>query len=427
MKFAARNKSEYRAALLALSALLFSSCALVGLRQHIESMEGFGVVTVRVSPLPSQSKPTYALAWIATSTGLRSAGLQRIGEDGVASFILKTSQSYYVGAFTDLNGNNSYDVGEPGDYVSEIRPVSLGDPNPQVRVLPLTLHPNHNLPAGTSIAIPKEDKELGRQLDLALGEIASFDDPQFSTDAGGSGLWRPLDFLSHNEPGIYFTEPYDPGRIPVLLVYGIGGTPQDMRYLAEHLDRKKYQMWFFHYPSGMRLDRVSRSMAAALLILKERHGFTKCYVVAHSMGGLVARAGIDQAVAIAGVDYLPKFVSISTPWGGHAAATAGIRRLKKPVPSWLDVAPESDFLKKIYATPLPGGTSHLLIYGSQKGGPFWLKGENDGVVTVESETDSRIRKSAAKVEYLPYGHVDILKEDKTVMETSKFLGSNPGG
>jgi pimeloyl-ACP methyl ester carboxylesterase len=409
---------------LVISTYLLSSCAIIGLKKHIESMEEYGVVTVRVSAPPNHSKPTYALAWISTATGLRSAGLQRIGDDNVASFILRIDRSYYVGAFTDLNDNHSYDVGEPGDYVAGVTPVSLGDPNAQVKVLNLTLHANHNLPPGTTIAIPEEDKELGRQLDLALGKIASFDDPDFATDAGGSGLWRPLDFLSHSEPGIYFTEPYDPNRIPVLLVYGIGGTPQDMRYLAEHFDRKRYQMWIYHYPSGMRLDRVSRAMATGLLILKERYLFTRCDVVAHSMGGLVARAGISQAVRLAGVNYIPRFVSISTPWGGHSAATAGIRRLRKPVPSWLDVAPESEFLTRTYATPLPPGTSHLLIYGSKKGGPFWLKGANDGVVTVESETDPRIKKTAAKVIYLPYGHVDILGQEKTLTETLKFVGGN---
>ncbi|WP_156346379.1 hypothetical protein [Verrucomicrobium spinosum] len=43
---------------------------------------------------------------------------------------------------------------------------------------------------------------------------------------GGSGLWRPLGFLSGNTLGLYFTEPYDPGRIPVVFVYGIGGGPR---------------------------------------------------------------------------------------------------------------------------------------------------------------------------------------------------------
>ncbi len=109
--------------------------------------------------------------------------------------------------------------------------------------------------------------------------------------------------------------------------------------------------------------------------------------------------------------------------GGHAAATAGIRRLKKPVPSWIDVAPESEFLAETYAARLPQGTRHLLIYGSKKGGPFWLKGENDGVVTVASETEPRIKDGASAVIYLPYGHVEILEQNKTLMETSRFLRS----
>jgi hypothetical protein len=137
----------------------------------------------------------------------------------------------------------------------------------------------------------------------------------------------------------------------------------------------------------------------------------------------VARAAIDEAVRNAGVNFIPKFVSISTPWGGHQAASAGIRRLKKPVPSWLDVAPDSEFLTKMYATRLPQGTRHLLIYGSKEGGPFWLKGENDGVVTVQSETDPRIKDAASSVSYLKYGHVEILEQPKTLAETLRFLGS----
>jgi hypothetical protein len=139
------------------------------------------------------------------------------------------------------------------------------------------------------------------------------------------------------------------------------------------------------------------------------------------MGGLVARAGIEEAVRSAGVNFIARFVSISTPWGGHQAASAGIRRLKKPVPSWLDVAPESEFLREIYETPLPAGTRYLLIYGSKEGGPFWVKGENDGVVTVASETDPRIKNDAASVVHLPYGHVEILEQNKTLAETLRFL------
>jgi pimeloyl-ACP methyl ester carboxylesterase len=415
------RQTAHQLLLLGIATLLLSSCQIFGLRQHVETMEAFGVVAIRVSPLPTDAAATYALAWTSENGELRSAGVYRVTPDGIAAFTLRTDRSYTVGAFTDENANHSYDAGEPADYVRGVRPRSLGDPNVEATMWKLSLQPRHGLPPGTTIAIPKENRELGGQLNLALGEVVSLEDKRFATDAGGSGLWRPLDFLNNNRLGIYFTEPYDPSRVPVLLVYGIGGTPQDFRYFADHFDRKRYQVWLFHYPSGMRLERVARAMATGLNLLRERHGFTRCHVVAHSMGGLVARAGIEEAVRSAGVNFIARFVSISTPWGGHQAASAGIRRLKKPVPSWLDVAPESEFLREIYETPLPAGTRYLLIYGSKEGGPFWVKGENDGVVTVASETDPRIKNDAASVVHLPYGHVEILEQNKTLAETLRFL------
>jgi len=386
-------------------------------------MEAHGSIAVQVSPVPSTA-PTYALAWTsANGEKPQSAGLQQVGPDGIASFLLRIDRTYAVGAFTDLNRNHAYDVGEPADYVRDIRPLSLSDPNVRPRMLKLNLQPRHGLPAGTTIAIPKENKELGGELNLALGEVVSLDDKRFAADVGGGGVWRPLDFLSNNRLGIYFTEPYDSKRIPVLLVYGIGGTAQDWRYFSYQFDRKRYQLWFFHYPSGARLGRLSHAMAAGLNLLRQRYGFTQCDVIAHSMGGLVAAAGINEAVRTAGVNFIPKFVSISTPWAGHQAAESGIRRLKKPVPSWLDVAPNSEFLERMYLSRLPGGTRHLLIYGSKPGGPFWLKGENDRVVTVESETDPRIKNYASRVIHLPYEHVEILSEQKTLAETLRFLNS----
>ena len=154
---------------------------------------------------------------------------------------------------------------------------------------------------------------------------------------------------------------------------------------------------------------------------KARHGFEKCHVVVHSMGGLVSRAAITKAVSAQGSNFIPKFVSISTPWGGHAAAESGIRHLKKPVPSWIDVAPESDYLRALYTTPLPKGTTHDLIYGSTKGGPFHRKEENDGVVTVVSETEPRIAKKAASMTHLPYEHVEILNQLSTAAIVQRSL------
>src|SRR4029079_17883081 len=111
-----------------------------------------------------------------------------------------------------------------------------------------------------------------------------------------------------------------------------------------------------------------------------------------------------------------------TPWGGHKAAESGLRHLKKPVPSWLDVAPDSDFLTKLYSVSLPKGTKHYLIYGAKPGGPFWMKDENDGVVTVESQTDSRVARSASSVTKYTYDHEEILNQKDVLARVQKYLG-----
>ncbi len=417
-------KSRFPAAasIAVLASALLSSCSIIGLGSHVETMESRGGVAIQIIPPPKVDPPTYALAW-RMENGQRkdSAGFQGVGPSGIAAFNLRMDSAYRVGAFTDENRNGAYDAGEPGGFLVDVKPASLSDPSVMPKLLKITLTRDHGFAPGTVIHVPKENKELGGKTNLALGEVVSLDDKRFSEDVRGSGLWRPLDFLSGNRQGIYFTEPYDPKRIPVVFVYGMGGSPQDMRYFIEHFDRKKYQLWFYHYPSGMRLDRVSSVLATGLRLLKQRDGFSKCYVVAHSMGGLVARTAITQAVAAEGVNFIPKFVSISTPWGGSKAAETGIGFLKKPVPSWLDLKPDSNFLLRLYETPLPKGTSHDLIYGSIEDGAFWMDEKNDGMVTVASETDIRVKKGTRSFKHLAYEHVDILKQPETLSLVQRDL------
>src|SRR5205807_1028895 len=56
--------------------------------------------------------------------------------------------------------------------------------------------------------------------------------------------------------GIYLTEPYQPGKIPVLFVHGLLSDPltwatmfNDLR--ADPELRARYQFWFYFYPTGI--------------------------------------------------------------------------------------------------------------------------------------------------------------------------------
>ena len=420
-------KTCLRSSLLVLVAVspVLSGCSIIGLHGHVRKLEDHGTIAVQVSPLPESGTPTYALAWRREDGRAKdSAGFQRVRPDGLAVFHLLADQAYSVGAFTDANGNNEYDAGEMLGYVHDVKPAAMGDPEQRARMIRVEMKRDHGLPPGTLIRVPKANDELGGATSIALGDIASVDESHFAPETGSGGLWRPLDFLRQNRTGIYFTEPYDPKRIPVVFVYGIGGSPQDWRYVMAHLDRTRYQVWFFHYPSGMRLAKVSHTLALGLDLLRQRHGFAKCYLVAHSMGGLVSRAAICEAVSLAGRNFVPEFVSVSTPWGGHKAAESGIRYLRKPVPSWIDVAPGSEFLLGLYDTPLPKGTTHHLIYGSIEGEKFWMNEPNDGIVTVASETDPRVVRNAASIRHLFREHVEILDRPETLKLIER--GLRPG-
>lgn len=401
---------------------LLASCSILGLRKQVDTLESYGAVSLLVSPRPTSAAPTYALAWtMKDGKPDESAGFQRVGADGLASMGLRMDNVYRVGAFTDENGNNAYDPGEPIGIVKDVRPSALSVANAKAATFKIQRKRNHSLPPGTVVNLPKPSKKLGAKIGVSLGEVVSIEEKRFASDAGGSGLWKPVNFLTENTLGIYLTEPFDPNRIPLVLVYGIGGSPQEWRYLVKNLDRKRYQVWFYHYPSGMRLERVARALATGLKMLKQQHGFAYCNVVAHSMGGLVSGAAIHDVTKVEGSDFVRHFVTISTPWGGHAAAKLGIRFLKKPVPSWLDVAPGSDFLKRLHTEPFPAGMRFDMIYGSIEDGPFYLKGENDGVVTVASETDPHITKRASSITHYPYGHVDILNKPDTLAKLHAIL------
>lgn len=409
---------------LALSAMFsFSSCALVTLSRNVKEIEQRGVVAVQVSPKPSGSAPTYALAYLK-KTGARTeiAGVQKVKSEGLAIFDLLLGNHYGMAAFTDRNGNGHFDAGEPMALAEDVVAVPLADTNARIKKpVVLNLTTRHDFPKGYSLQLPKPNEKLGGSMDVALGEIANLKDEKFSSKSGEMGMWQPFDFLSKNGFGIYFLEPYQPGKIPVLCVYGIAGSPQDFEYFFENFDRSKYQLWFYYYPSGIRLDKAANAMAGGINMLRQQYGFPKMYVVAHSMGGLVSRGGIQRAIAQAGTNFIPKFVSISTPWGGHKAAESGVKHLKNPVPSWRDMMPGSAYVDGIFAKPLPAGTKHYLLFGYQTKESAVMKGDNDTVVYVNSELDYAAQNGAVKMFGFNYSHMQILTKKDTLAKVEEYL------
>lgn len=270
-----------------------------------------------------------------------------------------------------------------------------------------------------ALAVRSHDDQVFASLDAVAvdGEVASLADPRFGEESGRLGFFDVHGFAWRLGPGIYFLDAYDPAKVPVLFVHGAMGFPQNFDALIAGLDRTRFQPWLFFYPSGARLEAVTHFLAEQVARLGLRHGFERMAVVAHSMGGLVARAFILVYHERARRDPIELFVSYSTPWEGVAAAELGVERSPVVVPSWRDVAPGSVFLRGLFFEDpertrprrLPGQVAHQLIFGVR-----------DETISVPSAVSWPAVREARERWPLPYGHVEILSSP----EASQLLNES---
>jgi pimeloyl-ACP methyl ester carboxylesterase len=90
-------------------------------------------------------------------------------------------------------------------------------------------------------------------------------------------------------------QPYDPARIPVLLVHGLDSTAATWLNLHRELMRdqeirRNYQFWFFSYPSGYPYPYSASLLRRELARVRAQHPDQKdTVIIGHSMGGVISR------------------------------------------------------------------------------------------------------------------------------------------
>jgi pimeloyl-ACP methyl ester carboxylesterase len=333
---------------------------------------------------------------------------------------------YGVGAFADLDRNYKYDD-EP------VAPTRA-DPRRLVELRAGDHHEGVELVIESDARLLTEFDPVARQIReggfrshreqlltsvdavAVEGAVADLDDPRFGRENGRLGYFEIYRFLYEAHPGVYFLQPYDSTRTPVLFVHGALGYPQEFATLIEGLDRTRYQAWVYFYPSGARLGAVAEFLSRSIAALQLRHGFDRLVVVAHSMGGLVARDFILRHHEQVVDDPVRLFVSISTPWGGMRSAESGVEKSPYVVPSWRDVASDSDFLSGLFFAD-PGTNS--LRRDLPARAPFYMMfGVLDETVPARSLIRWEALRSARERWPLPYDHTKILRSP----EASKLLG-----
>lgn len=138
------------------------------------------------------------------------------------------------------------------------------------------------------------------ETDLTTPLAFFLDTPRFrERNQETEGLLNPASAAKNR--GLYMLEPYDPKRIPVLMVHGLWSSPRtwmdmfnDLRSFPEI--RERYQFWFYLYPSGQPFWVSATQMRTDLRELRKTFDpdhrdqpMDQMVLVGHSMGGLISR------------------------------------------------------------------------------------------------------------------------------------------
>lgn len=273
--------------------------------------------------------------------------------------------SYWLTALEDRDGDGACDAGERAAVFGD-EPIALA-PGASRRM---------DLRFGALLCDPEISVE--HEVPLHLGEVVTLREERFGGAAARMGVREPSRFLTTHGAGIYFTSPHQVARKPVLFIHGLGGSPANLAPLADALDPERFEAWHFHYPSGMRVADAARVLDRGLTQLRATLGYEQICIVAHSMGGLVARAYVSEPNQDR--HRVRLLLTISSPMGGVASAATGVRMLAFPVPVWRDLSPDGEWLRALSSQPLPEGVRRVLIFGYSDGTP-----PSDGTIPLSSQ------------------------------------------
>ena len=361
-------------------ALILSGCSAVKVYDENKEIGHLAAVTGRTIT-PGTSQSIIVALQNAESGKVEDAYAQPY--EGYFLFMAPPGR-YRVAAFIDRNDDFTHQAESEEAAQSALLELKAGD---------FIKYQNLLLKAGAK-AIPGALKEIviggdtGDEFaNFSIGNVVSLDDSRFSQTNASTGLWRPMTFLREQRPGIYFLEPYAAEKIPVLFIHGINGSPADFRQMVKALDRERYQPWFVYYSSGLQLKVTAAYIMRWLNTLRAEYGFSEIAVVAHSMGGLVAKSTLHflrQQSSHPELATRPlAFVSFATPWNGHPSAQLGVDYSPVVLAAWRDISPQSEFMTWLHEQPMPKGMRYTLVFAYKGGFGKGLSG--DGTVPLASQ------------------------------------------
>ena len=386
-----------------------TSCTFLALQKNVEIYEQQVRLSGQLRNPSKRNNPVIVLLYEIENENKRIVSYLIYHKPDRFEFMVQPGQ-YFISAFEDANRDLQFQSSEWAGHYGSPSFIKVNPGQDQLHLDLTLLSPGEAKIEGFIGPFSFPNRVGIPPAQTNFGEIVKLEEDRFSEEKGRLGLWEPIRFLEEVGGGLYFLESFNSAKIPVIFIHGAGGTPQSWTHILQRMDRRAFQPWLFFYPSGLYLDDATELFRQAMSQMALTYRFEKLIIVAHSMGGLIARAGINLAVQKGLWQEFPLlFITISTPWGGIQGAKLAVDHSTIGIiPSWFDLAPGSPFQQKLFETHLPSSIHHYLFF-SFKGGrnPFFNE-NNDGTVPLASQLTMEAQNSAEKIMGVNEGHTDVL-------------------
>jgi pimeloyl-ACP methyl ester carboxylesterase len=250
-------------------------------------------------------------------------------------------------------------------------------------------------------------------------KYTSLNDAIFSRDNASIGLWNPSEFYQNIGGGLYLLEAFEQNKTPIIFIHGMNGTPKDFQTIIQHLDKNKYLPIVYYYATGSHLNYSVAALKYSMDLVKEKYRLKNAIIIAHSMGGLVAKSFIDEYKDL----NISHLITLSTPWNGQAFARTGQGIGKHLAESFGNLVPNSTFLYNIHNIELPSYTQYYLLFSYKGQNSMFLEQSNDGIISLKSQLFPKLQNKAYKVYGLNETHSSILTSPQTLELIQEFLST----
>ena len=192
------------------------------------------------------------------------------------------------------------------------------------------------------------------------------------------------------------------GHPPLIFVHGLGGNRGNFLlmawYLRLHGRRRSYKI---HFEGGQSMEEMAAALAGFVRDVKKATGERGVEMVAHSLGGIVARMAVSEHRLASSVETL---ITLGTPHKGtYTARYANTTVIR-------DMRPESDLIKRLNGKPWPKKV---------RGVTFWSR--NDLFVL---PPEAAAVEGTEQVEMTPFTHYSYLIAPKSWIAVGKALNTS---